>query len=491
MKNFLYLKTFFIAGILLVAFILMSGCSKKEDESKIQITTSSEEARADFLKGRDLFEKLRGQESLQYLESAIAKDKDFALAYYYHSLSNPTTKGFFEDLDKMTSLTTNISEGERLFIEQLKSAVDGDQKKQEEQLTKLVELYPNDERAHNQLGQFYFGQQKFEMAADHLKKATEINPDYSQAYNMLGYSYRSLGNFTDAEKAFQKYIAMIPDDPNPYDSYAELLMKEGKYEASIEQYKKALSVNPKFVNSFVGIATNYDYLKKYDEARAQADQFYNMARNDGEKRFALFTKVVSYVSEGKTDMALAELQKEYAIAEAINDAGNMTADLNTMGNILFEAGKYDEAKVKFEKSLDITLNSNLPAEVKENTKRLSLYNLARVSLMKGNLDDAKSKAKEFSESSVAANNTFQLWLSHELNGLIALNQKDYKTARDEFMKSNQQNPYTFYRIALTYEGEMNKEEAKKYFDMSSNFNALNNLNQAFVNSKMQTTMATM
>ena len=491
MKSFLFLKSFFITALFLAVFILMNSCAKKEDKSKMQITTSSEEARAEFLKGRELFEKLRGQESLQHFENAIAKDKNFAMAYYYHSLSNPTTKGFFEDLKIMTALTNNISLGEKLFILQLKSAVDGNQKKQEEQLKEFVELYPDDERAQNQMGQFYFGQQKYQLAVDHLKKATEINPDFSLAYNMLGYSYRNLGDFANAEKAFLKYIDIIPDDPNPYDSYAELLMKEGKYEASIEQYKKALSVNPKFVNSFVGIATNNDYMKKYDDARTQCDMLYDVARNDGEKRLAIFTKMVSYVFEGNTSAALSEMEKQYAIAGAINDPGNMTADLNTMGNILFEAGKYDEATTKYDKAIETAVNSNLPDEVKENNKRFYIYSIARISLMKGNLDDAQSKAKEFNEKSIAANNTFQIWLSHELNGLIALNQKDYKSARDEFMQANQQNPYTFYRIALTYAGENNKEEVKKYCEKSLNFNSLNNINQAFVMKKAGDMIATL
>ena len=485
MKSILFLKSFLITMLFLTVFFLIAGCGNKEDESKMQITTSSEEARAEFLKGRELFEKLRGQESRIHFENAIAKDNNFAMAYYYHSLSSPSAKEFFADLEKMTSLVDNVTEGEKLFILALKSGNEGNQKKQEEQLKKLVGLYPNDERAQNQIGQFYFGLQKYQLAVDHLQKATEINPDFSLAYNMLGYSYRNLGDYVNAEKAFLKYIDIIPDDPNPYDSYAELLMKEGKYEASIGQYKKALSVNSKFVNSFVGIATNYGFLKKYQSARTECDKLYKIARNNGEKRFALFTKVVSYVSEGKTDSALTEMQKQYAIAEALNDAGNMTADLNTMGNILFEAGEYDKAKEKYDSALQTAVNSNLPDKVKENNQRFYLYNVARISLMKGNVDDAKSTAKEFSEKSMAANNTFQVWLSHELNGLIALNQKDYRKARDEFMQANQQNPYTFYRIALTYDGENNKTEAKKYYDKSVEFNALNNLNQAFVMNKVK------
>lgn len=489
MKHLFFRESLFFS-FLLFGFIIISGCEYSEDSSAIPVTTSSDEARADFMKGRDLFEKLRQQESLQHFENAITKDKDFAMAYYYHALANPTTKGFFEDLEKMTALTDKISEGEKLIILALQAGVDGNQAKQEEHLKKLVELYPNDKRAHTQLGTFYFGQQKYQLAVDHLKKATEISPDYSPSYNMMGYAYRNLGRYGDAEKAFVKYIELIPDDPNPYDSYAELLMKEGKYEASIEQYKKALNIDPNFVASHLGIATNYTFMKKYDEARNQCDALFETARNDGERRAALFAKAVSYVDEGNTDMALEELHKGYMIAEAINDAGNMTADLNNMGNILFEAGRYSEASEKYNKSLETALKSDLPEEVKENTKRLALYNKGRVSLMSGNIDEAKLMADQFSKSAVQANNTFQTWLSHELNGLIALQEDDLTKAREEFNKANQQNPKTHYLLALTNERIGNKEEAEKCYEKSKNFNALTSLNQAFVRNKTEEMLAT-
>src|ERR1041385_8083394 len=53
---------------------------------------------------------------------------------------------------------------------------------------KLVAAYPNDERAHFNLGGYYFGQQDFNQAIVHYKKATELAPDYSTAFNILGYA---------------------------------------------------------------------------------------------------------------------------------------------------------------------------------------------------------------------------------------------------------------------------------------------------------------
>ncbi|HMN23955.1 MAG TPA: tetratricopeptide repeat protein [Ignavibacteriaceae bacterium] len=480
-------KTFFKTGLaitaILFAFIIISGCAKKEDDGKLAVTTTSTEAKEDFLKGRDLFEKLRQRESLQYFQSALTKDNKFAMAYYYHSLANPTNKGFFEDFNNAVANAEKSSEGEKLIIMALKAGVDGNQKLQEEQLNKLVSLYPNDERVHGQLGQFYFGQQDFEKAVEHLKKSTEINPDFSASYNMLGYSYRNLGNYDEAEKAFKKYIELIPNDPNPYDSYAELLSKEGKYEESIAQYKKALEIDPSFFASRMGISNNLIYLNRYDEAIKNGNDSYEMAKNDGERRFALFTNTVAYVDAGNTEAALKEMQKQYDLAKNINDAGAMSGDVNTMANILFEAGKYDEAKAKFIESTSILEKSDLSEAVKENNRRLDDFDMGRISLMTGKIDEAKKHAQSFSISTEKANNKFQIWLSHYLNGLIALNEKNYKQAISEFEKSNLQNPQVLYYMAKAYSMDGNTSEAKKFAERCVNFNPLIDLNEAFVRNK--------
>ena len=487
----LFYKTGLLFLVILFFSTMFQGCSSNKEEGKLAVTTMSTDAKTDFLKGRDLFEKLRGRESLQYFESAISKDKNFATAYYYQSLASPTAKSFFENLDNAIANIDKTSEGEKLVIQALKAGTDGDQKSQEEYLKKLVGLYPDDERAQSQIGQFYFGQQKYDLAVEHLKKSTEINPNYSSSYNMLGYSYRNLGNYNEAESAFKKYIELIPDDPNPYDSYAELLMKLGRYDESIAQYKKALEINPDFFNSIMGISNDLIFLKKYDEARENCDKGYQIAKNDGERRFALFTKALVYVDEGNTDGALGELQKEYDIAKNINDAGNMTADLNTMGNILLEAGKYDDAKAKFEEAMATTENSNLSPEVKENTRRLYKYNMGRVALKNGKLDDAKKLAVAFNKEAGDANNTFQIWLSHSLNGMIALKEEKYKDAISEFEKSNQQNPQTFYYMAVAYQKDGNTAEARKYAEKCANFNALLSLPQSFVTNKANDMLASL
>ncbi len=473
-------------SVLTLVLLLSAASLFGKDDGKIPITTSSSEAKSEFLKGRELFEKLKFTDANQYFVKAHELDNNFALAYYFDAITNSSAKGFFAQLQKADELKDKASEGEKLIIMAGKAGASGETKKQQESLKKLVSLYPNDERALNFLGQFYFGQQKFNACIDNLKKASQIAPDYSAPYNMLGYSYRSIDNFSAAEKAFKKYIELIPDDPNPYDSYAELLLKEGKYEESITQYQKALKIDPHFVASYLGLACDYNYLGKNEKAKETLDKLYNeAARNDGEKRGASFAKTVVYVDEGNMTKALKEMEKQYALGEKINDASAMSADLNAMGNIYFEMGKYDEAAKKYNESLDKILNSNLSDNVKNNSKRFSLYNDARIALMKDDIKTAKSKSKELLKKAGDDKNNFQMWLAHELMGMIAMNEKNYKKAVDEFNKSNMQNPYTYYRLAMAYQADGNKKDAKKYFKQAANFNALTNLNQAFIRTKAQ------
>ena len=489
MRNLNLLK---YALVLFVCVLLFSElCYTIDKDDKIPITTSSKKALKYFLKGRDLSEKLRGQESLQYFEKAVAEDSNFALGYLFLSFAQPSAKEFFEHLNKAVALADKVSKGERIWILGFQAGVNALPMKQREYYQNLVNAYPKDERAHNLLGNNYFGQQEYEQAIEEFKKAMRINPNFSQPYNQLGYACRFLEDYANAEKAFDQYIKLIPDDPNPYDSYAELLMKMGKYDASIESYQKALSLNPNFVASHIGIATNLNYKGKHEGARKQLQKLYDISRNDGERRAAHFATTVSYVDEGNPKKALEELKKQYALAERINDAAAMSGDLIAVGNILFEAGKFDKASEKFEKSLKLIQESDLSQEIKDNAKRVFLFNAARVALKKKDFTTAKAKSERYHKQVKAINNPFQIRLSHELAGMIALEEEELEKAIEEFKRANQQNPYNLYRIALAYKGKGDKEKAKEFFKKAAGFNSLNNLNQAFIRSKAEKMLSAM
>jgi tetratricopeptide (TPR) repeat protein len=113
---YVFLTMIFIVS---VCFFTLINCTK--DSDKIPITTSSEKALDNYLKGRDLFDKLQAQESIQYFKNAIEEDPDFAVAYLNLSFTVPSAKEFFENLNKAVALADKVSEGEKLWIKGVES----------------------------------------------------------------------------------------------------------------------------------------------------------------------------------------------------------------------------------------------------------------------------------------------------------------------------------------------------------------------------------
>jgi len=447
---------------------------------KIPVTTSSEEARTFYLQGQALADKLRAQESIAFFEKAVEKDDQFAMAYLNLAFTAQSTKSFFENVDKAVALKDKVSEGEQLQILALQAAANGRFMEQLAHFKKLVEQYPNDERALNGLAGAYFVQQEFNLAIEFYEKAIAINPDFSPPYNQMGYAHRALENYDKAEKAFKKYIELIPDDPNPYDSYAELLLKLGRFDESIEQYKKALTQNPNFVASFVGIATNLDLQGKHETARQELKKLYDSAKNDGQRRTAHFATAVSYVYEGHPDKAIAEIKKNIALAKSINDAAAMAGDFLTIGNILLESGQPEKAMQEYKKALSVVQESELSQENKDNAALNYLYSEARVATKRGDLELADQKARLYLQGAEKIGNPFTIRQAHSVLGIIALEGKKYDIAIKELLQANQQNPYDLFRLARAYQGAGEKDLAKSFCKKAAHFNAINNMNQAFI-----------
>jgi tetratricopeptide (TPR) repeat protein len=476
---------------------ILAGCDRpKADESsetgaattasrgKIPVSTSSEEARQLHAEGLKLADQLRPHEARQLFEKAVAKDPKFAMAHYNLALASPSATATTEHLTQAVALSENASEGERLTILAFEAFNNGDPAKAMEYSKQLVAAYPEDERAHTGLGNtYFFAEQDYENARGELQKAIEVEPNFAPAYNMLGYSHSALKNYPEAEKAFKKYIELVPNDPNPYDSYGELLMKTGKFDESIAQYRKALSVDPHFVASHFGIAANLLYQGKHDQAIAEAQNLDAAGQNDADRRFALFTKALVYADQGKNDAALKEIQKQYALAAKIGDTATMSGDAETMGEILLNAGKPDEARKRFDQALKLVAESSRSQEAKGDATLASHYNLGRVALAKKDFATAKTEAAAYLEGAKAKNSEFRIREAHKLAGKIALKEKKYDQAVAELADASQLDPSVLYATGRAYQGKGDQAKARELFRQAAELYTLPTLNHAFVRAK--------
>jgi tetratricopeptide (TPR) repeat protein len=456
------------------ALVVLAGGKAATPADQIPVTTQSEEARQLYLKGRDLSEKLRATDARALFQQAAAKDPGFALAQVGLANSSGTAKEFFDAVARANALAEKASEPERFLICALDAGAKGEPERQKDCLTKLTAACPDDERARNQMGAFHFGRQDYAAAVAEYRKATGINPAFSQPYNQMGYAYRFLGQYQEAERAFQKYIELIPNDPNPYDSYAELLMKMGRFEESIKSYEKALSVDPHFVASYVGIGNDRVFMGQPAEARRTYAKLLEVARNDGEKLQAHFWTAMSWVHEGRTDEAVAEVREMAAIDQAGRDLVALAGTRALAANILLETGRVDAAEASFRDGLATMDRADVAVQVKEAAYRQALFDQARVALARNDVASARAKASDYTKAVAARSIPFEVRQGHELRGRIALAEKSYEPAAGELRQANQQDPRVLYLTALALQAEGDLAAARQLGEKAADFNGLSN-----------------
>jgi tetratricopeptide (TPR) repeat protein len=477
-----------LAGALF-ALALSLGCAKRSEpppaeQAKMPISTSSDEARELYLEGRQLVERLRATEARTLFKQAIELDDNFAIAHLALANTSTTARDFFDSIEAAVERAHLVSQAEQHMIYAQDAGTRSDPAAQRKHLTALVAAFPQDERAHSQLGGFYFGRQDFREAIKHFQHAIEIDPDFSPPYNLMGYSYRSLRNFDAAEKALKRYTELIPDEPNPYDSYGELLMKVGRFEESIEKYKKALEINPKFVFSYAGIANNLMFLGRFEKARWTLRELYEDARNSADRRTALFWAAASYVHQGNTKKALKECWLRYTVAKEDGDPAGMAGDLAIMGDILLESGSPEEALSKYEKAIEVINGADLKPEVKAAASRNFTYKQARVALAQGRLQDARTAIESYRSAAEMKQIPAELRQIHELDGLLATAENDFESALSFFLRANQQNPRILYYAAKAAYSAGRTDQGRDLADRAANFNGLN-FNYAYVRTKAQ------
>jgi len=443
-----------------------------QDTGKVPITTRSDEARALYLQARALNETLKPHEAYALFAKSVAVDPTFAMGEYGLASTAPTAKEVSEHLGKALSLSSKVSPGERLFILGLQARSQADRARARQLAESLVVQYPRDERARVALGAIYSAQQMHAKAIAEYEAAIRINPNHSLAYNQLGYAYRSVGNMAAAETAFRKYIALLPNDPNPYDSYAELLMKTGRFDESIAQYRKALSIDPHFSGSPVGIAADEMLAGRHAAAVAELEKYYANARDDHERRAALVNEAMIYVDAGATDKAVGAMDRSRRLAAAIGDTASMSADDVAAADILLAAGRAEAARDRYRQAHALMASSSLAADVKQDDEVARHYDVARVALARHDVAAARAEAAAYASGAAARKNDARIRQSRELNGLVALEEKQFDASLRELARADQENPAVWYAMARAYAGKGDSVKAKQLSEQAVHLNVL-------------------
>lgn len=466
--------------LVIFAMALIVGCGQKAKD--ISYTTSSADARRYFMEGLQKNDDVMLNDARILLQRATEADSNFAMAYYYLAVTAPNADDFRKYLEKAVSLIDRASEPEKLAILALQAQNDDQNDLAQQYLEKLAALFPEGVQANYLLGSFYFGQQQWSLAKAQFDKVIAIDAKFAPAYNLLAYCYSNQDKYIEAIEALKKYAALRPNDSNPHDSMGEMYLYLGNYEKSIAEYTEALKLEPKFIFSIVGIGHNYVFLEQYDKARSEYEKIAGAAANWSDTSTAYFWTALTYIYEGNYNQAIEIFRKQLEFVKSHNDINMEAIIYGQIARLYYEQGDYNMALQESAKERQIAQNPLLSESAKDGFLRNCDFTEALIYAKQGQLEKARDLVDSFVKSAEDSKSFIEDKNMHGLEGIVAYLDNDFNLAIEELTKSNEQNPYMMYYLALSYEKAGTKDKAQEEFGKIVDFNR-NSFDYAFVRPK--------
>jgi tetratricopeptide (TPR) repeat protein len=139
----------------------------------------------------------------------------------------------------------------------------------EDCIEKSYALSKNESDYQLQLGMLYEMKGDLFQAAGHLEKAIELDVDSWKPYSNLCHIYTLQDRLEDARNIMRQVVEKYPLYPDLHYHLALLLIESGEFSEAIEQFKKAVDINPKYYYAQYHLGTAYLLNNQPKEAETQ------------------------------------------------------------------------------------------------------------------------------------------------------------------------------------------------------------------------------
>ncbi len=252
-----------------LAALILLGCGERQ-----KITTSSAEALAAYQRGVALYENFYYREALAAIDSAIAADSSFALAWVRRAMISFNTQdegAARREIARAMELSGGVSRAEGMLIRMWRHRISYEQREAADVADSLIDRYPYMREAYLVRGQLYEWEKNEVAAIRMYERAVAMDSTYAQAVMSIGYAYSSLGDVGGAIAYMERYIRLLPHEADPRASYGDVLLRAGRYDEALEQYKASLVVRPTYWYSMQRIGDISSLLGRLKQSEAYYD----------------------------------------------------------------------------------------------------------------------------------------------------------------------------------------------------------------------------
>jgi len=465
---------------LLIALVLapLSAFCAGQD---IPVTTRSADARLAFDAGQAALDRGDAQEANDLFRVAVAADPDFTYAWYNLSNVAFSTQEFTSALRSGERGAPQASEGERLLLEFNKLALDGNANAQLELAGKLTEKYPGSPRAWLLLAGAQAGLNQFAEQRATLEKLIVAAPGFAQAPFALAGSYlfNDPTDFAKAEKYYRQAIAIEPGADQYLWSLGDVYRATNRLEDARRYYKLALQLDPHDQIAPLKLGHVNSFLGNFDEARADYDRGI-AASSPANAGFLAAFKAMTYLYAGDAASGVKALEN---VVGQIDGYGAPPAQrlnakigaLTSAAQAAMYSGAFDDAqRVLAARATLMRENARIvgtSAFANLQESQIAFFD-GQLAAWRGDFKLARQLAEKVAELSAGQSNPRKLEPYHELLGLLALRQKNFRQAVAEYRKSNLAALHNKFHLAQALEATRATDESQRLYREV----ALNNFN---------------
>jgi len=258
-------------GSTFIAFGLISAAiavPPAANPAAFPLTTKSPEARRLVDEAlAQYIDHVAQPEAIASLRKAVAADPQFAMAHELLAQISLDSAEQVSEQQKAFATRRYASPVERTTIQWYQDAAQHKMIPAITSMNDVISQYPRDKVVVWAASWWLMTQTQYERALAVYEQSGIT--DSPGLINNMAYNYAYLRQYDKAIAFMAKYAASLPGDPNPEDSYAEILRLAGRFEQSIQHYRAALAIDPKFYSSQYGIADTYSLMGKQTQAREE------------------------------------------------------------------------------------------------------------------------------------------------------------------------------------------------------------------------------
>lgn len=172
-----------------------------------------------------------------------------------------------------------------------------------------VRIDKNNAKAHLRRGALFIRSRNYNEAQEALQTAIAVDPNYAPAYRELGEMYYFVGKYDQSLENYKKYLSLSEDTPETRAKYASFLFLTKDYEGTIREARAVLEKNPNHAVMNRLLAFSLYETNQNDQALAAMERYFQHARPNQiiSSDYAYYGRMLSQA--GKADLAQQNLDK--------------------------------------------------------------------------------------------------------------------------------------------------------------------------------------